>query len=158
MDCGEKSGLTNKTVLSVVLKITTGLIYSLSHLTIVEFWLRLRESYKRFLKTMDLFHNVVTNPNSKKVRAVSYEMNPGFVLYHGSQIWTYNDLFQIVNHKSSQFSKIPPVFTNPANPHESSQILSTIAQNESLKIWNRKFWILTNPDLRVQTLKVCIAD
>jgi hypothetical protein len=55
-----------------------------------------------------------------------------------------------MNHESSQFSKIWPVFTNPTNPCESSQILSTIAQKESLKIQICKSWILSNPDLRTR--------
>ncbi len=41
------------------------------------------------------------------------------------------------------------------NPHESLQILSTIAQNESLQI---QAGGLTNPDSRIQTLKIRIAD
>jgi hypothetical protein len=59
-------------------------------------------------------------------------------------------LFWIVNLESSQFSKIWPVFTNPTNPHESSHILSTIAQKESLNIQICKSWILSNPDLRTR--------
>ncbi len=47
-----------------------------------------------------------------------------------------------MNHEYSQFSKTRPVFTNPTNPHKSSWILSTIAQNESLKIWICKSRIL----------------
>ncbi len=95
-------------------------------------------------------------------RFVPYKTNPGFVSYRGSRILTWKDSFWIVNHKSSQFSKIPPVFTNAANPHEFSQIISTIARNKSLKIQIRDLWIqaggLANPDSRIKTLKICMAD
>ncbi len=69
---------------------------------------------------------------------------------NGSWILTWKDLFWMVNHESSQFSKIRPVFTNPANPHESSQILSTIAWNESLKKQIHQSRILTNPGWRTR--------
>jgi hypothetical protein len=98
-----------------------------------------------FRESMDLYCIVTTNTDSRKVRFIPYDTNPGFVLYHGSQIRTWKDSFCIIHHKSSQFSKIRPVFMNPTNPHESSQILSTIAQNESLKLRIRKSRILTNP-------------
>ncbi len=99
---------------------------------------------------MDSYCIMVMNPESKKVWSVPYKTNPGFVSYHGSRIRTLKDSFQIGSHKSSQFSKIWLVFTNPMNPHESSRILTTIAQNESLKIWTCKSWILTNSDLRTR--------
>ncbi len=73
---------------------------------------------------MDLCRFVITNPDSKKVRFVLYETNPGFVSYRGSQILTLKDSFWFVSHKSSLFSKIRLFL----------RILSTIAQNESLKI------------------------
>ncbi len=85
-----------------------------------------------FRESMDLYRIVTTNPDSKKVRFVAYDTNPGFVLYRGSQILTLKDLFQIVSHESSQFSRIrlflqiQRILTNP------------IAQNESLKIEIRK--------------------
>jgi hypothetical protein len=41
-----------------------------------------------FCESMDLFRFVITNPDSKKVRFVPYETNPGFVLYGGSRILT----------------------------------------------------------------------
>jgi len=41
-----------------------------------------------FCKSMDLYPIMVTNPDSKKVPPVPYDMNPGFVLYRGSQILT----------------------------------------------------------------------
>jgi hypothetical protein len=68
---------------------------------------------------MDSCRIVTTNPDSKKVHSVPYKTNPRFVSYHGSQIQTLKDSFQIMNHKSSQFSKIGPAFTNPTNPHVS---------------------------------------
>jgi hypothetical protein len=79
-----------------------------------------------FCKSMDSYGIVVTNPDSKKVRSVPYDMNPGFVSYRGSRILTLKDLFWIVNHNSSQFSKIR-MFSRI------QQILSTIAQNKSLR-------------------------
>ncbi len=53
--------------------------------------------------------------------------NPGFVSYRGSRILTLKDLFRIVSHESSQFSKIR-LFLRIL------RILSTKARNESLKI------------------------
>ncbi len=54
-----------------------------------------------------------------------------------------------------ELPKIRPVFTNPTNPHESWRILSTIAQNESLRIHAGGF---ANPDLRIRTLKIRFVD
>jgi hypothetical protein len=106
----------------------------------------------KFCRSHDI---VVTNPDTKKVWSVPYNTNPGFVLYCGSQMQTLKDLFWIVNHKSSQFSKIR-LFSRI------QQILSTIAQNESLKIQICKSkslrFRLANPDSRVQTLRISIAD
>jgi hypothetical protein len=59
-----------------------------------------------FRESIDLYRIMITNPDSKKVWFMPYETNPGFVLYRGSQILTLKDSFQIVNHESSQFSKI----------------------------------------------------
>ncbi len=106
-----------------------------------------------FRKSMDLFRFVITMPDSKKVCFVPYETNPGFVSYCGSLILTLKDLFRIVNHESSQFSKIHLFL-------RIQRILSTIARNESLKIKIReseslrilKFWIcesgFANPNLK----------
>jgi hypothetical protein len=106
-----------------------------------------------FCKSMDWYCIVITNPDSKKVWFVPYEMNPGFIKYRVSRILTLKDSFQIVNHKSSQFSKICLFL-------RIQQILSTIAQKESLKIQICKSLRLglANPDLWIQTLKICIAD
>jgi hypothetical protein len=68
---------------------------------------------------MDLFRFVIPNPDSKKVCFVPYKTNPGFVLYRGSRILSLKDSFRIVNHESSQFSKIRLFFMNPTNPYES---------------------------------------
>ena len=70
-----------------------------------------------------------------------YKTNPRFVSYRGSQILTFKDSFQIVNHESSQFSKICLFL-------RIQQILSTIAQNESLKIEIRES----------ESLKIRIVD
>ena len=83
-----------------------------------------------FRESMDLYCIVSTNPDFKIVCFVPYETNPGFVSYRGSQILTLKDLFRIVSHESSQFSKIRPflriqrILTNPlyyrfTNPYES---------------------------------------
>ncbi len=90
------------------------------------FFVRLRDSYKRFVKTWIRFAN-------PWIRTVSWIMNPDlkrFVSYRGSRILTLKDSFQIVSHESSQFSKIRPflriqrILTNPqyyrfTNPYES---------------------------------------
>jgi len=47
-----------------------------------------------------------------------------------------------MDHKSSHFRKIQPVFMNPTNPYESL----VLAQNKSLKIRICESLILTNPD------------
>jgi hypothetical protein len=44
-----------------------------------------------FRESIDSYRIVITNPDSKKVRFVPYEMNPGFVSYRGSQILTLKD-------------------------------------------------------------------
>jgi hypothetical protein len=41
---------------------------------------------------MDSFRFMITNPDSKKVRFVPYETNPGFVAYRGSRILTLKDI------------------------------------------------------------------
>jgi hypothetical protein len=98
-------------------------IFCLIYFNIDEF-VRMRESYKRFVKTWIRFANpwirfVITNPDSKKVYFVPYKTNPGFVSYRGSRILTLKDSFRIVNHESSQFSKIrlflqiQRILTNP---------------------------------------------
>ncbi len=77
-----------------------------------------------FCKSMDLYRIVVKNPDSKKIRFVSWLPNltssgSGFAspILKDSDSW-----IQFGTH----FSKIRPVFTNPTNPYES-------------------VWILTNP-------------
>ncbi len=94
-----------------------------------------------FRESMDSYRIVTANPDSKKVRFVPYNMNPanpGFVSYRGSRILTLKDSLRIVSHESSQFSKICLFLW----------ILSTIAQNESLKIEIRES----------ETLKIRIVD
>jgi hypothetical protein len=104
----------------------------------------MRESYKRFVKTWIRFANpciVVTNPTSQ-IRKSGFaspnlkDSNCGFVSW-------------------PELPKIQPVFTNPTNPHESWRILSTIAWNISLQIQAGGF---ANPDSRIWTLKICIAN
>ena len=84
-----------------------------------------------FGESMDSFRIVVTNPDSKKIRFVSWLTNP--------------DLFRIVDHKSFMFSKdsfrgfcFVDWFSKDSTcfyeSYESLRILSTIAQKESLKI------------------------
>jgi hypothetical protein len=41
-----------------------------------------------FGESMDLYHIMVLNPDSKKVRSVPYKMNTGFLSYPGPQILT----------------------------------------------------------------------
>ena len=95
-----------------------------------------------FRESMDLYRIVITNPDSKKVRFVPYDMNPGFASYRGSRILTLKDLFRIVSHESSQFSKIRPFL-------RIQRILSTIARNESLKIEIRE-----SESLRILKLQI----
>ncbi len=108
-----------------------------------------------FCKSMDLFCIVVTNPDSKKICFVLWLTNPT------SQICQSGFVSPILKDSNRGFvlwpelPKIQPVFTNPTNPHESWQILSTIAWNESLRIQAGRF---ANPDLQIQTLKICIVD
>ena len=72
-----------------------------------------------FRESMESYRFVTTNPDFKMVRFVPYDTNPGFVLYRGSQILSLKDSFRIVNHESSQFSKIcrflqiQQILTNP---------------------------------------------
>jgi hypothetical protein len=80
---------------------------------------------------MDLYRIMTTNPDSKKVRFVPYDTNPGFISYCGSRILTLKDSFRIISHESSQFSNICLFL-------QIQRILSTKAQNESLKIEIRK--------------------
>ncbi len=79
----------------------------------------------------------------------------GFVSYRGSQILTWKYLFRVMDHESSHFQKIQPVFMIPINTHKSLRIFSTIAQNESLWIQAGK---LANLDSQVRTLKICFVD
>ncbi len=83
--------------------------------------LRMRDSYKRFVKTWIRFDSQVTNPDLKR-----------FVSYRGSRILTLKDSFRIVITNPVNFRKIQPVFTNPTNPYQ------------SLVLWHLrilKFWI-----------------
>jgi hypothetical protein len=115
------------------------------------FW----ESMDSFWESMDSFCIVVTNPDSKMICFILWLSNLT------SQICEYGFASPILKDSNCGFvlwpelSKIWPVFTNPMNPHESWWILSTIAQNESLQIQAGGF---ANPDSRIQTLKICIAD
>ncbi len=113
------------------------------------FFLRMRDSYKSFVKTwirfcesMDSFCIVVTNPDSKKIRFVLWLTNP--------------DSFRIVDHKSFMFSKdsfrrlIFKRFACFYEYNESLQILSTIARNESLKIEIRESESLRILQIRIR--------
>ncbi len=66
-----------------------------------------------FRESMDSFHFVITNPDSKKVRFVI--TNPGFVSYRGSRIQPF-----------SKDSFRDAIFKRFDESYESSQILSTI--------------------------------
>jgi hypothetical protein len=70
--------------------------------------LRMRESYKRFIKTWISIDSKVTNPDLKR-----------FDSYRRSQIQISKGLYRIVDHKSSQFSKGSTNPTNPTNLHKS---------------------------------------
>ncbi len=116
--------------------------------------LGLWESYKRFIKHGFVWYcgheswlqkGLIRDLQNKSwIHVVSWITNP-----------TLKDLFWIMNHESSQFSKIQPVFTNSTNPHESTRILSIIVQNKSFRI---QICRLANPDWGVQTIQICIAD
>ena len=119
------------------------------------FDIRMRKSYKRILKTWIRFANpwicfVLWSRILTPKRFVSFLTKRILDLYcivdHKS--WLKKDLFWIVNHESSQFSKIRPVFMNPTNPHKSSWILCSIAPNKSLKIRICESRIIRNSDLR----------
>ena len=95
-----------------------------------------------FRESMDSYRIVTTNPDSKKIWFIPYDTNPanpGFVLFRGSWILTLKDSFRIVSHESSQFLKIRLFL----------RILSTIAQNESLKIE-----ICESESLRILKLRI----
>jgi hypothetical protein len=118
-----------------------------------------------FCKSMDLYRIVTTNPDSKRVRFVPYDMNPGFISYCGSRIRTWKDLYCIVHTNPANFQKIRFVFTNPMNPHESSWILTNPHKSSQIlvhrcilnkyePIWILCFWF-ANP-YGIQ--KICIVD
>ena len=94
---------------------------------------------------MDSFRIVVTNPDSKKIR---------FVSYHKS--WLHRFANPILKDSNRGFvswpelPKIRAVFTNPTNPHESWRILSTIARNEPYES--------TLADSRIRTLRIRFVD
>ncbi len=100
---------------------------------------------------MDLYRIVTTNPGFKKVRFVTYDMNPEFVSYRGSQILTLKDSFRIVSHESSQFSKICLFLRILTNPwyYSAKQIL----KNRDLRIR-----ILTNPEVSDLRIQICESD
>ena len=84
---------------------------------------------------MDSYQYVGHESGLKKIRFVLWITNPDlkrFVLYCGSRILTLKDSFRNVNHESGQFSKIHLFL-------RIQRILSTVAQNESLKIKIREF-------------------
>jgi hypothetical protein len=86
-----------------------------------------------FCKSMDLYRIVTTNLESKKVWSVPYKTNPGFVSYCGSRIRTWKDLFWVVYHKSSQFSKDLTCFHESTNSQESLVHRRTM-NSESIQI------------------------
>jgi hypothetical protein len=99
-----------------------------------------------FCESMDSYRIVTTNPDFKKIRFVSWITNPDL-----------KDLFPIISHESSQFSKIRPflriqwILTNP----------KYYGTKRILKNRDSQIRILTNPevsDLRIQTLKIRIMD
>ncbi len=101
-----------------------------------------------FRESIDSHHIVTTNHDSKKILFVPYNTNPanpGFISFRESRILTLEDSLWIFSHKSSQFSKIRLFL-------RIQRILSTIAQNESLKIEIREYesWSFgfANPNLK----------
>jgi hypothetical protein len=79
------------------------------------FKLRMRESYKRSVKTCFFFANPWIRINSK----VTHPDLKRFNSYHGSQILIKKNLVCIVIMNPVNFQNILPVFTNPTNLHES---------------------------------------
>ena len=91
---------------------------------------------------MDSYRIVTTNPDSKKVRFVPYDMNPanpGFVSYRGSRILTLKDSFRFVIDESGFVS------------YRGSQILHVfkrfVSQTDfqKIRLFLRILRILTNP-------------
>ncbi len=85
-----------------------------------------------FCESMDSYRFEGHKSGLKKIWFVLWITNPDL-----KRFGLYRD------HKSSQFSKDSTCFHES---NKSSQILSTMAQNESLKIKIRESRILTNPD------------
>jgi hypothetical protein len=118
----------------------------------------MRESYMRFVKTWIRF--VLWSRILTPKRFVLYRdwlIQAGGLGNPDSRIQTLKiciaDLICDLNFlRFGLFSQIQRILTNP---HESSQILSTIAQNESLQI---QAGGLANLDSQIRTLRICIAD
>ncbi len=115
------------------------------------YYLRMRDSYKRFVKTWIRF----ANPWIRTISWLRILTSKRFVSCLTKRIL---DLYRIVDHES-WLSKIrfESLVTNPVNFqrfacfYKSLQILSTIARNESFKIEIRKSESL-------QILKISIVD
>ncbi len=135
--------------------------------------LRMRDSYKRFVKTWIRFANPWIRFANPWIRTVLWPqiLTPKrFDSYPTIQILRILDSYRIVDHKSwLQKIGFESLVTNSVNfqrftcfyeSNESLRILSTIAQNESFKIEIReseslqilKFWIresgFANPNLK----------
>jgi hypothetical protein len=125
----------------------------------------MRESYKGFVKTWIRF----ANPWICTVSWLQILTPKRFVSYHSHKSWLHRfanpdlwvrflkirivDSFRDLNFQRFElFSRIQQILTNP---DESWRILSTMAQNESLRIHTSGF---ANPDLQIQTLKIRFVD
>ncbi len=101
-----------------------------------------------FRESMDLYHIVVTNPYFKKIRFVLWwRIQAGGLANPDSRIQTLRIRI------ADSFRR--PVFERFGLFSRIQRILSTIAQNESLRI---QAGGLVNPDSRIWTLRICIAD
>ena len=97
-----------------------------------------------FCESMDSYWFEGHKSRLKKIRFLSSVTNPDF-----KRFGLYHD------HKSSQFSKDSTCFHES---NESSQILSTKAPNQSLKIKICKSWFLMNPGWWTRKSRFAIPD
>ncbi len=136
------------------------------------FFIRLRESYqwivypwicfaKPWIRIV-LWSQILT---PKRFDWCLYKMNPDLfcILVHES--WLGKICFESYITNPANVQKIQPVFTNLTNPHETSWILSTTAQNKSLKngfanpeTLRIQLCELENQDSQFRTLKIWFVD